>query len=130
MKKKITKSLIAVAGIASAFLLAGCEKDEPVQALYGVPANITVENSNSYYLQFEGEDKTAEDIKKLIKRIEFDNNTDGGKTESTMTTDITYPIIKYEGPKAEELDENFSYKVEIKDYNDSGFVSRIKVTEY
>ena len=66
----------------------------------------------------------------MIERIEFDNNTDGGKTESTMTTDITHPIIKYEGPKAEELDENFSYKVEIKEYNDSGLVSRIKVTEY
>ena len=114
MKTKITKSIIAVVGIASVLLLAGCGNDKS--------ANSAVESSNSYYVQFEGEDKTVEDIKNLINKIELDNASNAGKKD--------YPTIKYEGPIAEELDENFSYKVEIKELNSNGLVSCIKVTEY
>ena len=41
MRKNLIKTIVAVAGIIGATLLTGCEtKEEPVQDLYGVPADM------------------------------------------------------------------------------------------
>ena len=71
---------------------------------------------------------TKEEVEGIIDRIEFDNMY-AGKTEKTMTDDITYPTIQYNGPAKEELEDEASYKLEILGYNESGFVSSVKITK-
>ncbi len=128
MQNKMKKALVAVAGILGASLLSGCGK-KPIEAVYGVPADITVKNSNESFSQYIGYNKDINDIKALIEKIEFENEYNGGQKESTMTDDIVYPIIKYTGPSVEELDKEAFYIVKIEKYNESGFISEISVKD-
>ena len=128
MKKKIIKSLIAAAGVLGSSMLTGCQSEE-VQALYGVPADIVVRNSNAYFESYLGDNKTKEEIESLVERIEWDNSMYGGQTDSTMTGDIIHPVIVYDGPKVGELEDESTYKVEILEYNTSGLISKVRVTK-
>lgn len=129
MKKKLSKAVVAAAGVLGATLLSGCESDKPIQAVYGVPADIVVKNSNEYIEAYSGDNNTKAEIELLIERIEWDNSMYGGQTESTMTEDVTHPIIEYDGPKADELEDESTYKVEILEYNASGLISKVRVTK-
>ncbi len=127
MKKRVLKTILAVAGAIGTTMLSGC-KDEPVQALYGTPADIMVKSSNEYYAKYLDKSMTKEEVEGRIDRSDFDNMY-AGKTEKTMTDDITYPTIQYNGPAKEELEDEASYKLEILGYNESGFVSSVKITK-
>ena len=61
--------------------------------------------------------------------MKYNGALGAGKTEKTMTDDITYPTIQYDGPDKAELEEGASYKMEILGYNESGFVSSVKITK-